>query len=135
MSPELLNAVADYMSNTEDFRNTAVRKIASLQKGNDELTLDKQAIAKSVEALVTKMASAGIINDVHAAHLSTKAHSLDVVASLNKLTDLLEENASQKMAKAPQLYTVDESINITNNNTSEFENSWRNRLSALGRKA
>lgn len=135
MSPELIDAVAAYMDSTEDFRHTAVRKIASLQQGNEELRMDKKAIASSVEALVTKMASAGLINDVHAAHLSTKANDLDIVASINKLTDLITADTAQKMAKAPQLYTVDESVNINNNNTSEYENSWRTRLSALGRKA
>ena len=136
MSPELLKAVSDYMQSTEVFRDVTARKIASLQDSNDVLSADKAAIASSVEALVTKMASAGIINDMYAVHLSTKAaKQMDIAASLNKLSELIDENTSKKMATAPQLYMVDESSNSNNNNTSEFEESWKNRLTILGRKA
>ena len=136
MSPEMLNAVADYMSSTEQFRSVTSRKIASLQDSNKELSDEKSIIADSLGALVAKMASTGIIDDIHASHLESLVKGSKIAEGVNKLSALLEHNASQKVATAPQLYTVEETSNNRNlDNDSEIERSWMSRLNSLGSKA
>lgn len=133
---DILNAVASYMESTEVLKNATAIKIASLEDTNRGLATKQQAMAESVGALVSKMASAGIINDIQAAHLSTVARNVDVAQSIDKLNALLDSNASKKVATAPQLYTVAESSqDELNNNNAEIEASWMSRLNSLGRKA
>ena len=133
---DVLNAVADYMESTEALRRSTAIKIASLENTNKELSTANGAVSGAVEVLVSKMASAGIINDIQAAHLSTIAHNGRAAESVCKLNALLDDNASKKVATAPQLYTVEESTQESNkNNKSEIEASWMSKLRVLGSKA
>lgn len=117
---QFYGTVIDYIEGASNFRDMAVSKIASLEKENRKLK-QQQGTTTAFKGLVSKMASAGIIDDLNAAYFSNNTSSGNIEQQIGKLSALIRQEASSKQADIPSPYKVSkQSVTRTKNSAKDI---------------
>ena len=128
MDIQLIQQMTDYMAVTADARKLATSKIASLEKEN--ATLRAKAVSvDAVKNLVSKLASAGVVDATHEAYFTRNVSDGNVSVVVEKLINSLgskQASTINKDAVATSPYrVVKPGTQIVNSSQAEQELSRR----------
>lgn len=131
MDKQLAKAVADYMAETSDLRGRLVHKIASLSKENEQLR--KRAIPSSAfKAVVSKLASAGLVDEFNKAHFDSTTKDDNVGMQLEKLAAYLQKSVVEKEASVQSPYKVKKNAEVSTQDSASRQLD--DRISKLARR-
>lgn len=105
MDKQLISAMVDYMASESDLRDELVHKVASLSKENDSLR-SRNVSATAFKAVVSKLASAGLVDDFNKAHFDSVTRDDNVGMQLEKLAACLQKSVVEKEAADQSPYKV-----------------------------
>lgn len=105
MDKQLISAMVDYMASESDLRDELVHKVASLSKENDILR-SRNVSATAFKAVVSKLASAGLVDDFNKAHFDSVTSDDNVGMQLEKLAACLQKSVVEKEAADQSPYKV-----------------------------
>jgi hypothetical protein len=131
MDKQLAKAVADYMAETSDLRGRLVHKIASLSKENEQLRA--RAIPSSAfKAVVSKLASAGLVDEPNKAHFDSTTKDDNVGMQLEKLAAYLQKSVVEKEASVQSPYKVKKNAGVSTQDSASRQLD--DRISKLARR-
>lgn len=130
---ELTQAVVNYLEQAEQVRSAFTQKIASLEKEKESLR-SASIPTETVKELVSKLASAGLIDQFNAAYFMKNASATNGSQCISRLVSLLSTgDASNKEASVPTPFKVEKPSEDVQVDKEERE--YRKRLENLSRRA